>query len=147
MEKEGRKWRGGENLQCRLWNAHLSQVLALPRLFLWPVYACYLICEMEAVGMRDTRKNTHKLQGTDVGKQLSMQKHHSQRGSDLLFQRHDKDPSDFEKALHVLLMLFLHTSPAIHSVILRTLWRNLQAISSNKGRFTEFKPESKECFP
>ena len=69
------------------------------------------------------------------------------RGPDLLFQWHDQDAPDLQETLHVLLMFLLHACPAVHPVILRTIWRNLQAIASNKRGFTEVKPESKRCFP
>ena len=68
------------------------------------------------------------------------------RGPDLLFQRHDQDAPDFEEALHVLLVLFLHACPAVHPVILRTSWRKLQAIAGNEAGFTEVKPEAKHVF-
>lgn len=68
------------------------------------------------------------------------------REPDLLFQGHDQNSSNLEKTLHVLFMLFLHTSPTVHPIILRTIWGNLQAIANNKGGLTEVEPGRKNVF-
>lgn len=66
--------------------------------------------------------------------------------SDLLLQWHDQNASDFEEALHVRLVLLLHAGPTVHAVILGAVRGDLQAVASNKGGFTEVKPEDKKCF-
>ena len=57
----------------------------------------------------------------------------------LLLQQQDQDAPSLEETLCLLLLLLLHACPAFHPVILRTIWRNLQAIASNEGGFREVK--------
>lgn len=64
-----------------------------------------------------------------------------ERHSNLLFERHDKDSSHFQQVLHVVFVFLLYPSATVHTVVLRTVRRNLQAVAGNKRWLTEFKPE------
>lgn len=118
---------------------------ALPWLSPWPVPACLLLWDVEGVVTRATRKNTCGLPGTDLDARGS--EHASYVGPDLFLQRHDEDAPDLEETLHVVLVLLLHASPAVHPVVLRTARRDLQAVARDEGRFTEVKPGSRTGFP
>lgn len=85
----GKEKRGGDKLPRRQWDAHLSQVLALPRPSLSPAAVSSCVTWMELL---QGIQGKIYVNSWNRRWQLSVQKRQRWRGSGLFFQQQDKDP-------------------------------------------------------
>lgn len=64
----------------------------------------------------------------------------------LIFNGHDQNAADFQHDLHVVLVVFLNPSSAVDAVVLMAVRRDLQTVSHDEIRLTEFKPETERLY-